>query len=127
MGTKLTISKDMVNADKLLKPGWFDVEATEYKEEPAGLTAKNPGSLNRTLFFRIISGEDEGVKLRALFSEVYAPLLNPLVTAMGGSFTEGQTYDIEDAVGKKFKVHVVRGEYKGKAQNEIDGFRPYAS
>jgi hypothetical protein len=123
MGTKLTITKDDVNSSKLLKPGWFDCVVDKYEESPASQTSKNPGSLNRNLGFRVAAGDDEGVRLRTTFNEVFAPLLNQFVTAVGGEFTEGKTYDLEDSVGKNIKVHVKRGEYNGRPTNEVDGFR----
>lgn len=126
MGTKLSITKDDVNAAKLLTPGWYPCKVTKYEETPAKETSKNPGSLNRNLSFRVTEGEAEGVLLRTTFNEVYAPLLSSFVPAIGGEFKEGMTYDLEDAVDKNILCHVKRGEYNGKPQNEIDGFRPAA-
>lgn len=126
MGTKLTITKDDVNASKLLKMGWYNCKVTKYEESPASEKSKNAGSLNRNLSFRLLEGEDEGVQLRTTFNEVYAPLLSQFVPAIGGEFGEGKTYDLEDSVGKTIQVHVKRGEYNGRPTNEIDGFRPPA-
>lgn len=123
MSTKLTITKDDVNAAKLLTPGWYPCKVTKYEETPAKETAKNPGSLNRNFQFRVTEGESEGVLLRTTFNEVFAPLLSQYIPAVGGEFLEGKTYDLEDSVGKAILVHVKRGEYLGKPTNEIDGFR----
>lgn len=124
MGTKLSITKDDVNASKLLVPGWYPCDVIAYEESPASASSKNPGSLNRNMQFRINEGENEGVKLRTTFNEVFAPLLSQYLPAVGGEFAEGKTYDLEDSVGKKILVHVKRGEYNGRPTNEVDGFRP---
>ena len=123
MGTKLTITKDDVNASKLIT-GWFLCDVAKYEESPASDKSKNPGSLNRNFEFRIADGENEGIKLRTTFNEVFAPLLPEFVNSIGGEFTEGKTYDLEEAVGRKVRVHVKRGEYNGRPTNEVDGFRP---
>lgn len=119
MGTKLTVSKDDVNAGKLLTPGWFKCGVTGYEEK----ASKGDASLNRNLQFNVSEGPDEGVRLRTTFNEKYSPLLGDFITAVGGEFKEGNTYDLEDAKGKTILVHVKRGEYNGRPTNEIDGFR----
>ncbi len=123
MGTKLTITKDDVNAAKLLTVNWYACVVEKYEEAPAKEGSKNPGSLNRNIHFRVSEGDSEGVKLRTTFNEVFAPLLGPYLEAIGGEFAEGKSYDLEDSVGKKILVHVKRGEYNGRPTNEIDGFR----
>jgi len=121
VGTKLTVSKDDVNAGKMLTPGWFKCAVTGYEEK----ASKGDASLNRNLGFTVAEGPDEGVKLRTTFNEKYSPLLGDFITAVGGEFKEGNTYDLEDAkTGNKILlVHVKRGEYNGRPTNEIDGFR----
>lgn len=123
MGTKLTITKDDVNSSKLIT-GWFLCKITKYEESPASDKSKNPGSLNRNFEFRVLEGDAEGVRLRTTFNEVFAPLMPEFVNSIGGEFSEGKTYDLEDAVERNIRVHVKRGEYNGRPTNEVDGFRP---
>lgn len=125
MGTKLAITKEDVNATKLIT-GWVLCDIVEYKEEPAKQTAKNPGSLNRNISFRVAEGEHEGVKLRTTFNEVFSPLMPEYVNSIGGEYAEGKVYDLEESVGRKIRVHIRRGEYNGRPTNEVDGFRPAA-
>jgi len=121
VGTKLTVTKDDVNAGKLLTPGWYKSKVTGYDEK----ASKTDASLNRNLQFNVLEGPDEGVRLRTTFNEKFSPLLGDFITAVGGEFKEGNVYDLEDAkTGEKvLLIHVKRGEYQGRPTNEVDGFR----
>jgi hypothetical protein len=37
----------------------------------------------------------------------------------------GLDLDGDKTVGKKLRVHVVQGEYLGRKNNQVDGYRPY--
>ena len=123
MGTKLTIEREHVVAGRLLKPGFYKTRVDSYEERPAGEDAKNPGSTNRFVYFVVMEGDDEGVKLQVCFAESYAPLLGPYWVACGGKFEVGRTIDAEEGVGKEILTHVVRGTFKGGPTNQVDGFK----
>ena len=126
MGTKLTIEREHVVAGTLLKPGFYKCRYETYEEKPAGEQAKNPGSTNRFTHFVVLEGDNAGVKLMVCHAESYAPLMGPLWTALGGTFEEGRTIDLEEGVGKELLVHVIRGTYNNKPNNEVDGFKVIA-
>jgi hypothetical protein len=120
MGTKLTVTKEDVLATTLLNPGWYPITVMGYSEKAAG----TDGSLNRFIEFLIDDGPQQGVKLRAVFNEKFAPLLPDYVTACGAKYEVGVSMDLEETKNLKLMAHVKRGEYNGRPNNEIDGFRP---
>jgi len=122
MGTKFTVSQDDVNKTKLLNPGWFLCEVSDYLEKAA---AKD-GSMNRFFKFSVVEEPNAGVIVQCVMNEKFMPLLPDFVKSFGATFEVGATFDLEDTKGRKIMVHVKRGEYNGRPTNEVDGFRAAA-
>lgn len=116
------MTKEDVLQTALLTPGWYPCLVSDYAEK----ASKGDASLNRNITLRVSEGPSEGVQLKTLFNEKFAPLLPDYVRAFGADYEEGKTFDLEDTKGKKILVHVKRGEYNGRPQNEVDGFRAAA-
>lgn len=115
---------------ELVKVGWHPVEFTDYVESEASAEAKNPGSLNITLHFRVIDGPDKGATLKRLFNE----------TALGFGKNLWKTWAfpadsngnfritadaIQAKIGSKLKVYVKRSKSnKGNEYNDVQDFMP---
>ncbi len=121
---KWNVSKDDVARGQLVKPGWHEAEIVKFEEK----LAKDQGSMNANLQFRVTSGDNAGAILFHTFNEKATGFMVPFIEALGGTKNPDGGYSVElsETVlkGKKLRVNVIRGEYNGKAQNNITEFAP---
>lgn len=116
---------------ELVEPGWYPVEYVSYEESEAGENAKNPGSTNIKLGFKILKdGPFKDIVCTRLFNETALgfgkalwPLLGMEKLPNGGfRITADQ---LEGKIGHKLMIYVQRGKSnQGNEFNDVKDFRP---
>lgn len=123
---RFNFTKEDIARGTLVSPGeWYTVKISSYKDA----VARTDGSKLAKFTADILDGEFKDVKLYWQFSEKAPGFAIPFAEALTGQkVQEGDDLDMgQNTVGKELQVYVVRGEYNGKPQNNVDGFRPIPS
>lgn len=121
--TVLKLSGADVLRSKIVRPGWYELEITDYTEKPA----KDKLSMTYRFDFSITEGDFANVPLQKVYSEKALGMMIGLLKALGYEVSEeGGTFELEanQLKGKKIKGKVQNKEYEGKPQNEITDFLP---
>lgn len=123
----LKLSKDDLNADRVLEPGWYPFECISYETS----ASKTDASTNHTWKFKGLQlegfNDPKGIKLIYLVNEKF---LNPMKTLLIGAGLlskdnlEGVEFDPQHVVGCKMLVFVKPEKYQDKMQNRIKEFKP---
>lgn len=133
MGKLNTIlSPDDLKKGELIEPGWHPAEYVQYEETEASADAKNPGSVNVNMYFKILDGPGKGATVKRLFNEtamgfgknLWATLALPYDKATGYRLTSDL---LESKVGSKLMIYIKRGRSnKGNDFNDVADFKPLA-
>lgn len=124
------LSPEDLKKGDLVTVGWQPVEYVDYEESEASQEAKNPGSLNITLHFKVIDGPDKGATLKRLFNETALGFGKNLWKVMSLPYDEQRGYHItadalQSKIGMKLKVYVKRSKSnKGNEYNDVQDFMP---
>jgi hypothetical protein len=126
MPSTFSASKEDILRSKSITPGVY----TGVVKSVTQKAAKTDGSTN-TVFTFVIQGSPngifDGVPVDALFSEKAPGFAAELISILQGKKWEGEPVDLDNAVGKKVKIHVVNDVYNGRKTNKIDGYMPIGS
>lgn len=120
---KLNITPEDHLRGALLEPGFYPCVVEEIEEK----TAKD-GSAYAAVKFKVTAGSFTGAPLYTNFSEKAPGMSIDFFKACGYKLDPKSTteLDIMNTKGKKLMVSVVRGEYNGKPQNNVNGYKPVA-
>ena len=131
---RLTATPEDFLKGKLVAVGFHPAIIASYDEKMSKRQPDSPpdwvSSQYAEVQFKITAGPDAGTVIYQNFSEKGASFVVPLLEAITGK-TIDRTKLFEAEInkasmeGKCVDIHVVRGQYKGKPKNEIDGYRPY--
>jgi len=115
------ITEEELNRNKLVDPGWYPTEITDFAIEDS----KKKDSKNLHLTVTIFAGENKGVINPFIyFSEKAPAMFAPMLEALGFPKNPNGTYSVKVSkelfVGKKLLAHWVRGDYEGKPVNQIN-------
>jgi len=129
MAIRLNITPTDVKAQKLVRPGWYNVKVVEVKEE----LAKDKESTNIVVDIVGLEGDADGVPVKNWFSEKFPQGGISFVKACGGQVSEetgvDPSFDWERQVGKTVKAHIVTNRGKDGQQpprNSVDEWAPSA-
>jgi hypothetical protein len=119
---RFNITPKDVKRSKIVKPGWYNALVEDVKEE----AAKSGDSNNVVVDMVGQEGDATNVPFRVWFSEKAPGMAIPFIKACGGKIDEdkGGDFEFSAAKGKRVKIKVSTGEYKGKPQNQIDDYAP---
>lgn len=127
---RVQLTPDDLKKGDLIEPGWHPAEIVEYKEEPAGDEAKNPGSTNCKFFFKVLDGPAKGAQAMRLFNETAMGFGKNLWKTMGLPYDSVKGYELttqllEQSVGFKCFIYIKRGKSnKGNEFNDVQDFKP---
>lgn len=110
---RVTITQENLDRSKIIPPGKYLVEVSNYSEEQAG----TDGSALYVYELRIAEGASKGVVMRFQVSEKAEGMGYEFWEACGFKVAPGAVLDPASFKGKKVGCQVQRGEYKGKPQN----------
>lgn len=132
---RLTASPDDFLKGKPIDIGFHPSVIFAYEEKTSKRKPDSPADWSPSQYaevqFKITAGPAKGQVVYTNFSEKAATFIVPLLEAISGKEidkTKAFQADISESIlkGKQVDIHVVRGEWKGKPKNEIDGYRPYS-
>lgn len=119
---RVTFGQDDILRAKLLTPGWYPVRVTKFSEEQAS----TDGSALYVYELKVEGGPFGGVPLRSQISEKALGMGIEFLESCGFEVKPGVPLELDKCVGKKIDVFVQRGEWKGKANNQVAQFRKSA-
>lgn len=120
---KVNFTEDDVNRGKVVEEaGWHAAKIENHKEEP---DTKEGAPLYKYRA-RILDGKYKGMVLYFQFSAKAMGFAIPLAKATGAAVgPKGLAgWDTESVVGKTVEFYVKPGMYNGKAQNDVQDYRP---
>lgn len=132
MGFRASVSPEDFLKGQLVEPGWHPSVIVSWDDtKKAGQNAKNPGSQLVEVQFKVTAGPNKGATVYTNFSEVAPAFLVPLLEAVSGTkFDKSKPVQLDvDAAamkGKAVDIHVVRGSYNNKPNNQVDGYKAYS-
>lgn len=133
---RVQLSRETVLQSALVPPNWYPCEVASVKHEQD----KDGADYDR-IYFKVIDGEYRGKELTLMSSEkftsaevlqAYEALLGIKIDKDSVTLADGKKVKIDEfpevdhdsLIGKKCLVKTKRGEYNGKPQDNIEGFRP---
>ena|SRR5579859_1763619 len=122
MPITINLSREDVQAARVLPPGWYLCTIKDVWQEPA----KSDGSTNTWVKFAVKEeGDFKDVPLRKNFSEKWMnPIIGLIEVLSGKAYVAGTPVELDGAKGKDIRVQVQNKLYNGTAQNEVIGFKP---
>lgn len=129
---KFVVSPEDFLKGGLVEKGWHPALIQKWDDtKRAGQNAKNPGSTLIEVQYKITAGPNKGAVVYVNFSEVAPAFIVPLLEAIKGETfnkKENVEFDVNSATmeGKLVDIHVERGSYNNKPNNQVDGYRPYS-
>jgi len=124
MSTVLSATKTDLLRSKLVEPGIYPAVIKSVQQKPG---VKDPSTVNTVFTFHIVGGAYDGVPIDFLIPEKAPGFGQELITILQGKPWEGEPVDVDNAVGKKMRIHVINDVYNGRKNNKIDGFLPLNS
>jgi hypothetical protein len=122
------LTPDDLKKGELAPVGWWPMEITEYKEEPAS-TDK---SANCIFTFKILDGPAKGIVANKLFNEKSLGFGKTLYAVLGFPKTPDGGFDLstelfQKTVGFKLMGYIQHGlSNKGNKFNDVTDFKPLA-
>lgn len=118
---EVQFTKENLLERKQLKAGWRELRVKETTEAPG---KNDPESTTWPCVFIVDEGEDAGVPIQHWFTEKQMGRLAEFIKCFVSSIKEGQSYKLEDTVGRHVRGYV---EYDIKTGfNSIKDFQPSA-
>lgn len=123
---KLNITPEDQLKGKVIPPGVYLAEVHSVEEKKAGESAKNPGSQNWNVTFKITDGDFKGVQVFKTFNEAGAGFAVPFIEACGGKLNPKENFELDfhKTIKTKLKLVVKNKMFDGNMKNEIAGFMP---
>lgn len=125
MAINISVSKeDIARSAIVAEPTWVPVEVTSYKDK----TAKSDNeSTNHVFTCRAFQGEYTGLVVYCQFNEKAIGMIVPFFEAVTGekASSDGFTMNPEAVIGRKLELYLKPGEYNGKPQNQVHGYRAF--
>lgn len=120
MATPIMFSPEDMNRDKLVDPGWYDVLIKDVVEAPS----RDGGSTNwkvEAVVVKSADGNEEfaGVPLVWNFNSKAISFAIGFLQALGVNVEPDKRYDLTQAKNSRIQVYVIRGEYEGRARNQV--------
>ena len=130
---KLNMTSAAQKQGTILESNYYPCKITSCETKEA----KNGGSENNFVNFTVVSGPFAGTNLRTNFNskgldpEIGAPgakIFMQFMTSLGVKLdpNEDISFDFEAAQDQYIDVYSQPGEYNGKRQNDVTGFRPFS-
>jgi hypothetical protein len=98
--------------NETLPEGWYSVQVTDVFVRES---AKDGSPI-----YGLKMITEKGTEFKSHFSSKYLQAMVPALTAM--KVLETETVNLEDAIGKKMRVHLKRDEYNKKYYNTADEY-----
>ena len=118
MSTPISFTASDMLRDKLVDPGWYNVQIDDVIEAPS----KDGGSTNYKMETTIINSADgstefAGVPLVWYFNSKAISFAMGFLQALGVQVEPDKRYDLAQSKGQKVQIWVTRGEYDGRPKN----------